>query len=317
MRVLVTGGTGFLGRAIVRTLAARGHHPVVFARTAGGSGLPGTLVDGDVRNGASLVTAAAGCDAVIHGAALVAVWRRDPREFDAVNVGGLLNAIAAVERRRIRRIVFTSSFLARAPQGLARPPQWNDYQRTKAAADVEAVSAADRGVPLVRLYPGVIYGPGEHTDGNLVGRQIADHLAGRLPGIVGARRLWSFSFVDDVAAAHVAAIEKGHVGRQYCLGGINAPQMRAYEIVRDLTGRPLPRRLPTWLVSLVAAAEETRAGLVGGQPQITTGTLEILMRDWPLDSSLAEEDLGYRVTALDDGIRRVVNHLADSRTERA
>ena len=101
MRVLVTGGTGYLGRAIVRALASAGHHPVVYSRTASASGLPGTPVDGDVRDCESLAAAAVGCGAVIHAAALVAVWRRDPAEFDDVNVGGLLNAIAAVEREGV------------------------------------------------------------------------------------------------------------------------------------------------------------------------------------------------------------------------
>ncbi|MEW5984881.1 MAG: NAD-dependent epimerase/dehydratase family protein [Acidobacteriota bacterium] len=317
MRVLVTGGTGYLGRSVVRALASAGHDPVVYSRTACTSGLPGTLIDGDVRDRASLTAAAAGCRGLVHAAALVAVWRRDPGEFDAVNVGGLLNAIAAVEHHRIPRLVYTSSFLARTPEGLRRPPRWNDYQRTKATADAEAQTAVQRGVPIVRLYPGIIYGPGLLTDGNLLGRQIADHLAGRLPGLVGADRIWSFSYVDDVAAAHVAALERGAAGRQYLLGGVNAPQMRAFEIVRDITGRRLPRRLPGWLVALVAAAEETRVSLAGGRAFVTTGTLEILLRDWPLDSGAAEEELGYRITPLEEGIRRIVDELNGSTDEDA
>ncbi len=317
MRVLVTGGTGYLGRAIVTALEGAGHHPVVFSRAARRSGLPGTLIDGDVCDMAALDRAAAGCEGLVHAAALVAVWRRDQSEFDAVNVGGLLNAIAIVERHRIRRMVYTSSFLARAPLGLAEPPRWNDYQRTKAAAAAEAAAAAGRGVPIIPLFPGVIYGPGRQTDGNLVGRQIADHLAGRLPGVVGAHHVWSYSFVDDVAQAHVAALERGIPGREYVLGGVNAPQMRAFEIVRDLTGRPLPRRLPAWLVAFAAAADEMRVSVFGGRPQITTGTLEILLRDWPLSSVRAEEELGYRVTPLEDGIARVVADLGASGEGRA
>ena len=76
MKVLVTGGTGYLGRAVVQALAARGHDLVVFARTASRSGLPGAAVDGDVRDRAALERAAAGCDAISHSAALVSIWRR-------------------------------------------------------------------------------------------------------------------------------------------------------------------------------------------------------------------------------------------------
>jgi nucleoside-diphosphate-sugar epimerase len=81
-------------------------------------------------------------------------------------------------------------------------------------------------VPIVSLLPGVIYGPGAATEGNLVGRLVRDHLEGRLPGVIGADRQWSFSYVDDVAAAHVGALTRGERGGEYLIGGENAPQMR-------------------------------------------------------------------------------------------
>src|SRR4051812_48352767 len=98
MRILITGATGFLGRAIVRALAARGHSLVLFARAATASGLPGTLVDGDIRDPRALDRAAAGCEAICHSAALVSIWRRRRADFDDVNVGGLRNVVAAAER---------------------------------------------------------------------------------------------------------------------------------------------------------------------------------------------------------------------------
>src|ERR1044072_1505204 len=112
MKVLVTGGTGYLGRAVVRALAAHGHDLVIFSRRATGSGLPGTPVDGDVRDGAALERAAAGCEAISHSAALVSIWRRRRGDFDDVNVGGLRHVLNAARTLRIRRIVYTSSFLA-------------------------------------------------------------------------------------------------------------------------------------------------------------------------------------------------------------
>src|SRR5689334_18403049 len=88
MRVLVTGGTGYLGSAIVRALARAGHEPIVFARHPSASSLPGRFVSGDVRDTRTVTAAAADVDAICHTAALVAQWRRDPSEFDAINVGG-------------------------------------------------------------------------------------------------------------------------------------------------------------------------------------------------------------------------------------
>jgi len=309
MNVLVTGGTGYLGGAIVRALRASGHGVVIYGRTARASGLPAVAVEGDIRDAARLHDAAKGCDAILHSAALVATWAPRSRDFDEVNVGGLRAVLDAAARRGIRRVLYTSSFLALAPAGLDAAPAWNDYQRTKAAADILADAATRQGAPLIRLYPGVVYGPGAATQGNLVGRMVADHLAGRLPGVIGGDRIWSFSFVEDVAAAHVAALESGTTGARYLLGGEDAPQMRVFEIVERLTGRGRPRRIPGWLASPAALADELTAVWFGRTPLLTTGTLEILLRDWPLGHARAAEELGYRVTPLEAGVARVVHAL--------
>lgn len=312
MRVLLTGGTGYLGRAIARALARRGHEPVVFGRSASAAvaaGVPGRAADGDVRNQDALYAAADGCEALCHTAALVAVWRRRRQDFYDVNVGGLRNALNVVASRRLARIVYTSSFLAMPPSDDSRPLQGNDYQRSKAAAEQLAAESAEEGVPIVRLYPGVIYGPGELTEGNLVGRLVHDHLRRRLPGVVGADRLWSFAWIDDVADAHVSALEGGAPGSAYALGGENAPQMRLYEIVRNMTGRSLPRRIPVPLARVLAILEEVRARIPGTTPRLTRGTVEVLEHDWSLDSSAAVRDLGFSMTPLNVGVSRLLASL--------
>jgi NAD+-dependent farnesol dehydrogenase len=212
MKVLVTGGTGYLGRAVVSALASRGHDVVVFARSASRSGLPGTAIDGDIRDRAAVERAAAGCDAIAHAAALVSIWRPRPADFDDINVGGLRNVLAAAAAHGTARVLYTSSFVAMPPRGRTEPLLANDYQRTKVEADRLAGQAAGEGVPLIRVYPGVVYGPGTFTEGNLVGRLIADHLKHRLPGLVGPEQRWSYAYVDEVAAGHCAALERGRVG---------------------------------------------------------------------------------------------------------
>src|SRR5438552_9528918 len=232
MRVLVTGGTGYLGRAIVAALARGGHEAIVFARHATASGVPGRLIDGDVRDTPTVTRAAEGADAICHTAALVSLWRRDPSEFDAVNVGGLQSTLAAARALRIARVVYTSSFLALPPHDSPHALTANHYQRTKVVARDVARRAAADGLPVVTLYPGVVYGPGPDTEGNLVARLMRDHLAGRLPGVVGANRLWSFSFVEDVADAHVAAVAHPAPAREYVVGGIDAPQLAIFEFLQ-------------------------------------------------------------------------------------
>jgi NAD+-dependent farnesol dehydrogenase len=306
MKVLVTGGTGFLGRAVVHALAARGHELTIFSRHASRSGLPGVAVDGDIRDRGALERAADGCDAISHSAALVSIWRRRRADFDDINIGGLVNVLDVARTRTIPRVLYTSSFLALPPRGRAAPLEANDYQRTKVAAERAADDAVRNGAPLIRVYPGVVYGPGTFTEGNLVGRLIADHLRRRLPGLIGPEHPWSYAFIDDVAAGHCVALERGAIGRRYALGGENAPQRRVFEIVQQLTGRRPPPRIPFPVADLMGLAEEWRVTLFGGTPLVTRGAVEIFRHDWSLDSNDAVRDLSYAMTPLDEGVRRTV-----------
>lgn len=312
MQVLVTGGTGYLGRAVVRALAARGHHVVLFARTASASALPGHPIDGDIRQSDAVHDAVRGCHAIVHMAALVSVWRRRARDFDDVNVNGLRHVLAAARSAGVRKVLYTSSFLALPPSDGGGVLEANDYQRTKAMAEQVAAASARAGTPLIRIYPGVVYGPGEVTEGNLVGRLVRDHLAGRLPGIIGAERIWSYAHVGDVARGYVEALERGRAGTQYRFGGENAPQMRVFEIVRQLTGRRLPRRIPCRVGGAIGRVEEWRARLTGAMPLLTRRTVEIFRHDWALDSSDAIRDLDYRVTPLHEGVAQTVSSLEDA-----
>jgi nucleoside-diphosphate-sugar epimerase len=307
MRVLVTGGTGYLGRAIVRALAARGHEPVVFARQASRSGATVEAIDGDVRDRAALQRAASRVDAIVHAAALVSIWHPRPTTFDEINVGGLEATLEAARALGIGRVVYTSSFLARPPADSRVALLANDYQRTKVRAGEIARNAIGAGFPLVSLVPGVIYGPGTATEGNLIGRLVRDHLAGRLPGLVGADRRWSYAYVDDVADAHVSALMPQVPAGEYLLGGDNAPQMRVFEIVRDETGTPLPRRIPFVAASLAARVEEIRARATGRSPTITRGVVQIFRHDWSMDSVRSVEKLSYRITPLSIGVRALLS----------
>jgi len=307
MRVLVTGGTGYLGQAIVCALVNHGHEPVVFARRATMSGLPGRLVDGDVRDRSAVRRAAEDVDAIIHSAALVSLWQPNPASFDEINVGGLEAVLDAAKSLDTRRIVYTSSFLALPPTGADAPLLANDYQRTKTKALMVARAAQTAGLPVVILVPGVIYGPGVATEGNLVGRLVADHRAGRLPGLVGADRAWSYAYVDGVADAHVSALSRTLSHREYVLGGVNVPQMRVFETLQALTGAKLPRRIPFAAASAIGWIEEQRAAFTGRPPLITRGAVKIFRHDWRLDSSRSIDELSYRIVPLETGLKSMLS----------
>lgn len=203
MKVLVTGGTGYLGRAIVGELARRGHQPIAFARRA----------------------------------------------------------------------------------GQATDLPWPATPETSATTGACATRCAKS-----------------------CGRLFREHLAGWLPGLIGADRIWSFAFVDDVAAVHVEALERGDPGEEFIAGGDNMPQIRAFELLRELLGTPLPRRIPR-LLGLAAALVDEKIRVWWRSPEVTTGTVRILTLDWPLNSAHSVQKLSYRVTPLQVGVKRLVEGL--------
>lgn len=310
MVVLVTGGTGYLGRHVARALAARGHEPVVFSRRATGACLPWRAIDGDVRDREAVIAAARGCDAICHTAAKVEIAGQ-PEDFDAVNVGGLRHSLAAMSTHGLSRLLYTSSFLAGPAGDGGALRRTNDYQRTKAIAGRVAEEAAAGGAPLVVVVPGVVYGPGSWTEGNLAGRLLRDRIRGRLPATVGLRRTWSFSFVEDVAMGHVLALERGRTAERYGLGGPNLPQLAMFEWLYAHRGLRPPLDLPAGVARAAGALEQARTRAFGGTPRLTPGAVEILAHDWPVDSSTAERDLGYRITPFADAMARTVADIEE------
>jgi nucleoside-diphosphate-sugar epimerase len=337
MKILVTGGTGFLGRRAVAALSGR-HEIRLLVRPgvrsqASRSGFPAgvSLASGDVTDRASLAAAMAGCDAILHAAALVKILA--PKEqFDRVNVGGLANALAAAQEAGVARFLYVSSFIALGPTeggpgGVldedAEPipsdgeRAWiNDYERTKALGDRRARQAIAAGAPVAVVYPGVIYGPGEMTEGNLVVRHLLDLVHRRLPALLGRpERRWCYVHVDDVADGIRRTIEAPSFGGRYVLGGENVTLGEFYALVERLTQVKVPtRRLPDGLAKLLGALQKSFARMTGGTPALTPDLVEVYRHDWAYSSARAQEDLGYAPRALAQGLAETVAWLRESGT---
>jgi NAD+-dependent farnesol dehydrogenase len=317
--IFVTGATGYLGASLVRRLVAE-EEVVVLARDADRAArqFPGVRVcRGDVLHVDSLRRGLAGCDRVFHCAAHVRVWDRDPGRFEAVNVEGLRNVLAAARDAGIRRIVYTSSFIALGPtDGQIGDEEWepqgrefhNQYERTKAMGDRLARREASQGAPLVILYPGVIYGPGPATQGNLVGKMVSDFIAGRLPGVLGAGdRRFCYAFVSDVVAGHLLALRKAKEGARYVLGGENRTMREVFAELERLTSLPAPsRRIPYAVAELAGRLQRWRAALTGREPEITDEVVRIYRHEWAYTSRRAEAELGYFITPLARGLAETV-----------
>jgi len=325
MNILVTGGTGFLGRRIVSELSGRHSLRLLVRRGSSRDRFPAGVefAEGDVTDRLSLSKALAGCDAVIHAAALVKILA-PRRDFDRINVGGLENVLAAAEASGgVERMLYVSSFIALGPtdgrtldeSAEPRDRAWiNDYERTKTLSDRAARKAIAAGAPLSVVYPGVIYGPGEMTEGNIVLRHVLDLVHGRLPGLIGSpERRWNYVYVDDVARGVALALEKPGPGGRYVLGGENVTLREFYGLVGKTTGAKIPTlRFPDPVAKAAGAAQKAWARLRGTTPQLTPDLVEIYKHDWAYDSSKAEREIGYRWRPLAEGLASSVAWLRET-----
>jgi farnesol dehydrogenase len=322
MKILITGVTGFLGGRLAQRFHEAGHQVVGLVRE--GSRWDrrpegAEPVTGDVTDAVSLHRAAAGCDAIVHAAALVRMWVRDRSEFDRVNVQGLANIITVAEETGARLLV-TSSFLALGPtdgeifdeSSVRRDePFCTDYERTKWLADQLARSRPAGRADMVRLYPGVVYGPGSLTQGNYVVQLLLQHARGRLPGILGDGSLRQcFAYVDDVTAGYAAALENADPGSGYILGGENRTVLELFECFQNAAGVPVPkRRIPFPIASLIGKLQRWRAALTGIEPELTDEVVRVYRHEWAYRSDAAARELGYRITPLANGISETVSWL--------
>ena len=315
--LLLTGATGYLGSGIARELIARREPFRVLVRDAKRLGFDPArsrceVAIGDLRDPEALRAALQGVDAVIHTAALVKMWVRDRRDFWRINVEGLQNLLQAAEQAGVQRVVYTSSFLALGPSAdvnaderLRHAGPFSDaYEESKARALEWLRSEGLRRFPVIVMFPGVIYGPGPKTDGNLVGGMIYQYLAGKFPGILGSgEQRWSFAFNANVVNAHLAALRRASRGRNMCWAEI---------IARSTTSSVSWRISPTSGIrfaifllpwgKFAGALEVMRARAFGHSPQLTPGVVEIFKHDWVYSSAKAIRDLDYWVAPLEEGL---------------
>jgi farnesol dehydrogenase len=284
------------------------------------------LAVGDVLDETSVARSLSGCDAVVHLAAVVKRWARDRRLFDRVNVEATARLFDLAERARVGRVIYCSSFLALGPTDGSvgdedtahdgRPR--NDYERTKWRADQQARRRQEEGAPLVILYPGVVYGPGRMTAGNILGDAAQRLIEGRFPGIVGpGDRRWCLAFVEDVALGFRLALERAAPGARYVLGGENLTLTRILDLIAGAAGAHLPgRHIPYSVAAAIGRVLRWGAFVTGGDPQLTDEEVEIYRREWAYSSARAERELGYRITPAAEGLTRMVRWLQARKTDR-
>ncbi|KAG1330725.1 Dihydroflavonol-4-reductase [Cocos nucifera] len=327
MKVVVTGASGYLAGRLCRRLVAEGHAVRVFVRRSSDlSSLPPSveLAYGDVTDLPSLLAACSDRDLLFHAAALVEPWLPDPSRFFAVNVGGLKNVLQAFrETKTLQRLIYTSSFFALGPTDgyVADEKQMHqgkvfctEYEKSKAMADRIALEAAADGIPIVLLYPGVIYGPGKITSGNIVAKILIERFNGRLPGYIGnGNDRTSFCHVEDVVSGHIAAMHKGRVGERYLLTGENASFKHVFDMAALITKTKTPWfHIPLWVIEIYGWISVFFSRITGKLPLISYPTVRVLRHQWAYSCEKAKEELGYSPRSLNEGMTEMLQWLKSS-----
>ncbi len=303
---LLTGATGFVGAAVARALLARGHRLRVLVRANSDrrnlAGLDVTPVVGDLADPATLPAAVAGCRYVFHVAADYRIWVPDPAAMMRANVAGTEALLRAAHAAGVQRIVYCSSVAALGLTADGTPADETTpvseatvigtYKLSKYRAEQAVLRLVrDEGVPAVIVNPATPIGPRDIKP-TPTGRIIVDAAAGRMPAYVDTGLC--VVHVDDVAAGHLLALERGQIGERYILGGENLSLRELLAQVAAETGRAPPRiRLSPHLLWPVALAFEAAARLGGITPLVTRDHLRMARKKMFFSSAKAVRELGY------------------------
>lgn len=322
MTTLVTGASGFVGSHVARQLVSAGDSVRVLVRRTSRleflDDLPLERVQGDLRNADSIARAMKGVQRVFHVAADYRLWARDPGEIYDSNVGGTRRLLEAAAREGVSRIVYTSTVATIAvsqPEGPheSLPDESTSatvdqmighYKRSKYLAEEEAKKAAAAGMPVVIVNPTTPVGPGDWKP-TPTGKIIVDFLNGKMPAYVDTGL--NLVAVEDVAAGHLLAAERGRTGERYLLGARNMTLKQILETLAAITGRPAPRvRLPHAVALAAGYADEWFSRLVGRDPRIPVEGVKMSRHRMFVATGKAERELGFAPGAVEAALERAV-----------
>jgi dihydroflavonol-4-reductase len=318
--VLVTGASGFVGAAVARALLAKGRKVRVLLRPQSDrrniEGLDVETRIGSLEDAVSLGTAIAGCGALYHVAADYRLWVPDESAMYRANVEGTRQLMLAALDQGVGRIVYTSSVAVLGlPKGggpsdettlSTRDDMIGPYKGSKfMAEEVVRDLVRERQLPAVIVNPSTPIGPRD-VKPTPTGRIIVDAASGRMPAFVDTGL--NLVHVDDVAAGHLLAEEKGVVGERYILGGENLSLGEILRRIALLTGRKPPTiSLPIPSIWPIAIGAEIWARLTGKEPMVTRDALRMARKKMFFSSAKAEHALGYRARPVDEALADAVS----------
>jgi dihydroflavonol-4-reductase len=319
VKVFVTGGTGFIGGAVVRQLRARGNDVVALVRNpAKGAPLEElgcTLVAGDLADERAIRAGMEGCDAVIHGAAIyeVGIPASARRPMQEANVGGTERVLGAALEAGIPKVVYVSTVgIFGNTHGRVVDESYenpadkftSEYEKTKWEAHQVAKRLIDEGLPCVIVQPGGVYGPGDES---ATGRLLEQFLEGKMPLIPFPDLGICLTHVEDIAAGILLGLDKGKAGEAYVISGPVTTVREAIGVVAAEIGKKAPKHaVPTGLMKLM-----TPFGPLVGKAMNQPPNLRELISSadgvtfWA-NHEKATRELGYAPRGLQEGIHAML-----------
>ncbi|MHA1673824.1 MAG: NAD-dependent epimerase/dehydratase family protein [Promethearchaeota archaeon] len=316
--ILTTGATGFLGTNITRLLVNSGYSVRAF-------GLPGSatkyiqspkveIMEGDITDVASVDKAVTDTDAIIHVAGDTGFWKKRFESQRRVNVEGTRNIMESAKNHGIGKVVHTSTVdtFGYNPTGLMDEswPEYNygrwgyNYADTKREGEKIVMEYAAGGLDVTIINPGSMIGPFDHT--LQFGRLFMDIRDKNVPGIPCGGAPWAL--VEEVAKAHIVALEKGKPGEKYICGGVNEPYSTVFaEIASSINVSPPKMVLPRWIAVAYGYFAEFQSNFTRKPPDLNPGQARYMSIFPKCDSSKAERELGFQCRSL----RKMVEDARD------
>lgn len=315
MKYFITGATGFVGGALARKLREQGHEVNASVRTPEKAkdlqAMGVKLFKGDVSDKVSMREGMQGMDGVFHVAGWYKVGVKDKRDAERVNVQGTRNVLELMQELNIPKGVYTSTLAVNSDtHGKLMDESYHfhgkhlsEYDRTKAAAHDIAREFIAKGLPLVIVMPGLIYGPGDTSE---VRTNIISFLRGQLP-MLPSQTAYCWAHVDDIAQGHMLAMEKGRIGESYIIAGEPCAVANAFQLASQVTGKRAPMVVPHQLLGLMSVLVKPFDGIM--PPTYTSEGLRVVSGVTYLgDNSKARRELGYTPRALREGWGETLRH---------
>lgn len=313
MRVLVTGGTGFVGSNLARTLLEEGNEVRILRREHSDLRALGSIevehAVGDVRDYEAVRQAVRGCDIVYHTAAMVSYWKRQRQVMFDININGTRNVVRACLESGVQKLIHTSSIAAigyradGSPADEETPFNWDKYdigyRISKYKSEQIVLEGVKNGLFAVIVNPSVIIGPGDiHFHG---GQIIRDVRKKRIFYYVEGGA--NIVYVADVVRGHLAAATRGRNGERYLLCGENLTHRAILTVVAEVVGGIRPHiRLPHPFVRLLAFTSEGIGNLTNRKPWITRELAASMpLYSW-FASTKATRELNYVATPFREAV---------------